>query len=191
MQISPNAEQETILRVYKMLAARYHPDNPETGDLNMFMLLNQTKKVLTNPDSRAEYDALWRQHLQQPLDIFSLKEFAKGIDGEANRRMGVLCLLYNRRRTHLDEPGMSVLELESLMACPREHLMFALWYLKEKKYVRQDEHSNFVISGDGVDYVEEHLPKNKVLYKLLKAAESGNPRAAGWRETTSDGSGKP
>src|SRR4051812_13398865 len=32
LQISPNAEPETIHRVYKMLAQRYHPDNPETGD---------------------------------------------------------------------------------------------------------------------------------------------------------------
>lgn len=191
MQISPNAEHETILRVYKMLAARYHPDNAETGDMNVFMLLNQAKEVLSNPELRAQYDAMLKRHLHEPLQIFSLKEFAKGIDGEENRRMGVLCLLYNRRRTQLEEPGLSVLELENLMACPREHLMFALWYLKEKNYVRQDDRSNFVVTGDGVDFVEEHLPKNKVMYKLLKAAESGNPRTAGPKEWTFETLGRP
>ena len=32
LQISPNAEPDTIHRVYRFLAARFHPDNPETGD---------------------------------------------------------------------------------------------------------------------------------------------------------------
>ena len=41
LQISPNAEPETVQRVYKMLAQRYHPDNPENGDLTRFLLLNQ------------------------------------------------------------------------------------------------------------------------------------------------------
>ena len=32
LQISPNAQIETINRVYKMLAQRFHPDNPESAD---------------------------------------------------------------------------------------------------------------------------------------------------------------
>ena len=32
LQISQNAELETIKRVFKMLAVRLHPDNPATGD---------------------------------------------------------------------------------------------------------------------------------------------------------------
>jgi hypothetical protein len=56
--------------------------------------------------------------------------------------------------------------------------MFALWYLKEKEMVVQNEHSDFVITGKGVDYVEQNLPNNKVLYHLLKAAETGAARDA-------------
>jgi curved DNA-binding protein CbpA len=37
MQISPNAEPETVQRVYRMLAARYHPDNTQTGDPELFV----------------------------------------------------------------------------------------------------------------------------------------------------------
>jgi curved DNA-binding protein len=40
LQISPNAEAATIQRVYRFLAGRYHPDNPETGDTDKFVLLN-------------------------------------------------------------------------------------------------------------------------------------------------------
>jgi curved DNA-binding protein CbpA len=176
MQISPNAEQETIQRVYRMLAARYHPDNPESGDTDRFLLLSQAYKVLSDPASRADYEATYSVRNLEPLDVFNLKEFAVGLDGESNRRMGILCLLYKRRRADADDPGISLLEFETLMSFPREHLVFTLWYLKEKGFLRQGEESDFLITSAGVDYVEENLPANRTLYHLLKGAETGNVR---------------
>ena len=38
LQISKNAEPDTIHRVYRFLAARFHPDNPESGDEEKFFL---------------------------------------------------------------------------------------------------------------------------------------------------------
>jgi len=176
LQISPNAEPETIHRVYKMLAQRYHPDNPETGDTGRFLLLNQAFETLSNADLRSSYDAVYKENRAQPISLFETKDFTIGVDGEANRRMGILCLLYTRRRSDPDDPGISLLEFESIMSFPREHLLFTMWYLKERNYLRQDENSDYVITGPGVDYVEEHLPSNRILYKLLKAAESGSYR---------------
>jgi hypothetical protein len=173
MQISPNAERETIQRVYRLLAARFHPDNPETGDMAKFLLLNEAYRSLIDAAARAAYDAVYQARRFEPIGAFGSKEFAIGIDGESSRRMGILCLLYSRRRAEPERPGLSVLRLEQVMAFPREHLSFALWYLKEKELVSQNEHSDFVITGKGVDYVEENLPSNKVLYRLLKAAETG------------------
>jgi curved DNA-binding protein len=184
LQISPNAELETVDRVYKMLAARYHPDNQHTGDVAKFVLLNQAHDVLTNPESRSSYDLRYRQQYTEPIELFETREFAIGIDGESNRRMGILCLLYNRRRSNPEDPGLSLLEFESMMSMPREHLMFTMWYLREHDYVRQDESSDFVITGHGVDYIETHLPSHDVLYKLLKAAEMGSSRSAAATEGT-------
>jgi curved DNA-binding protein len=178
LQISPNAELETVQRVYKMLATRYHPDNQETGDLDMFLALKKAYETLSNPQLKTEYDSHYERRNTEPIEIFELKEFTVGVDGEANRRMGILCLLYNRRRSNPEDPGLSLLEFESMMSIPREHLMFTMWYLRERECVRQDENSDFVITGTGVDYVETHLPSNKLLYKLLKSAESGAARSA-------------
>jgi curved DNA-binding protein len=174
MQISPNAEFETVQRVYRMLAARWHPDNAETGDMDKFQLLQTAHNILGNPEKRATYDLHRQTQKLKPLRAFLSKDFAIGIDGESNRRLGLLCLLYNKRRSAPDQPGLSLLEVESLMAVPREHLMFTLWYLNEKTFIRRDEQSNYVITADGIDYVESNLSSNEVLHRLLKAAESGD-----------------
>ena len=173
LQISPNAELETIQRVYRMLATRYHPDNPETGNETQFVTLTRAYETLSDPVQREAYDVLYQQNKVHPISLFETKDFSLGLDGESNRRMGILCLLYKRRRSDSDNPGISILELESVMSCAREHLMFTLWYLKERSCVRQDENSDYVITGEGVDYVETHLPSNRLLYRLLNAAESG------------------
>src|SRR5437867_3652174 len=91
LQISPKAETETIDRIYKMLAARYHPDHPETGNLDLFLMLGQAHETLASSERRADYDILYQQHLGEPIGVFTTKEFAAGIDGEANRRLGILC----------------------------------------------------------------------------------------------------
>lgn len=177
MQISQNAEIETIQRVYRMLAARYHPDNPESGDAEKFLLLNEAYRILSDHEQRAAYDVTFRSRQAEPLRVFELREFTTGIDGESNRRMGVLCLLYSRRRMNTEHPGVSILELETMMWFPREHLMFTVWYLKEKGFIRQDDQSAFLITAEGADYVEQNLPQNRTLYKLLKSADYGGSRS--------------
>ncbi len=186
LQISPNAEPETVHRVYKMLAQRYHPDNPETGDLERFVLLNQAFDILSSAELRSSYDSLYQEYRAKPIDLFETKDFTIGVDGEANRRMGILCLLYARRRSDPEDPGISLLEFESIMSFPREHLLFTMWYLKERNFLQIDEGSDYVITGPGVDYVEANLHSNKILYKLLKAAESGSTRTASKAEPASE-----
>jgi hypothetical protein len=60
MQLSPNADAETISRVYRMLAFRYHPDNKETGNSEMFLRLSDAHQILSDPEKRANYDAAHR-----------------------------------------------------------------------------------------------------------------------------------
>jgi len=183
MQISPNAELETIKRVYRLLAARYHPDNRETADYDRFVLLNDAQRILSDPKTRAAYDLTYKAKRDEPLNVFNLKEFTVGIDGEGNRRMGILCLLYTRRRSDDEHPGMSLLEFEKVMSFPREHLMFTIWYLQSKGLIQRGEESNYGITAAGVDYVEEHLPSNSVMYLLLKAAETGSAHTANAEES--------
>jgi len=172
LQISPNADAETVQRVYRMLAARFHPDNPHTGDMETFIRLREAFEVLGNPARRAEYDERLQAEHSQPLPIFEMKEFLVGVEAEANRRLGVLCLLYSRRKTHPDHPSLSVLDLESMTALPREHLEFTIWYLKQKNYLDRDQTtSDYTITSEGVDWVESKMTSNRIVFKLLKSPE--------------------
>jgi len=52
LQISSNADQETIERVYRMFAKRYHPDNNGSGSVEKFEIVTKAYKVLSNPEKR-------------------------------------------------------------------------------------------------------------------------------------------
>lgn len=172
LQISPKAELATIQRVYRMLAARYHPDNPATGNTDKFVLLQRAYSTLADPERRAAYDADYQSLRVQPIPAFTMKEFVVGIEAETNRRLGMLCLLYNRRRDDPECQSLSVFEFERMMSVPREHLEFTVWYLREKGYIRRDDHSELLITAEGVDYVEKHQAENPILRHLLKAPET-------------------
>jgi curved DNA-binding protein len=169
LQISPNADFETIHRVYRIMASRFHPDNPESGDSEKFLLLNQAYAVLSDVSKRNQYDARHHTHRLEPVPVFEMKEFVDGVEGETNRRMGLLCLLYIRRRLDPEQPGLSLLQLETMMSFPREHLMFTIWYLKEKEFIRIEQNSDYVVTARGADYVESGLPANRILHRLLKS----------------------
>jgi curved DNA-binding protein CbpA len=178
LQISPRAELETVKRVFKLLAARVHPDNPITGDAEQFRKLKEAYETLSDPDRRQVYDLALEEQSQGPLPVFEMSEFSAGVDGEMNRRVGILCLLYNSRRANEDKPGLSIMELENLMGFPREHLAFAVWYLRNRQYVTTGESSDIVITSEGIDYLESNLPTSRVAYKLLKGAENGTTRTS-------------
>ncbi len=173
LQINPRAEVETIERVYRIMASRYHPDNQQTGDADRFRLLTDAYQVLRDPAKRREYDRQFEVNPAGPLPIFLGKEFTEGIDAEAKIRIGVLCLLYSKRRANPDYAALSLLDMENIMAFPRERLLFALWYLRAKRFVLQDDRSSFIISAEGVDFLEGQLPTNQILHKIFRDTEAG------------------
>ena len=57
LEISPNASQETIERMFRYFAQRYHPDRQSTGDADRFRRVAKAYSTLKEPESRAAYDA--------------------------------------------------------------------------------------------------------------------------------------
>ena len=76
------------------------------------------------------------------------------IDGELNRRLAVLALLYIKRRMNPYTPEVSLAEVESRMGFPRDYLVFTTWYLRNKGYITRADNSDFALTAEGVDFVE-------------------------------------
>ena len=170
LQISPKAELETIKRVYKMLVARLHPDNAETGDAEKFIVLQRAFEVLSDPGRRSTYDAEYVGRMRQPLTSVEPGEVASGVDAEMSRRVGILCVLFKQRQTNPARQGLSLLELEQITRCPSEFISFTLWYLQNKNFVGSADNSDFVITPAGIDYLEANLPANTLASGRLESA---------------------
>jgi curved DNA-binding protein CbpA len=167
LQISPKAEPDTIHRVYRFLAGRFHPDNPETGDAEQFFLLKQAYDVLSSPERRAEYDATRKTEGPAPIPLSTTIDFLDNMEGELNRRLAVLALLYIQRRTNPYAPEVSLLEVERRMGFPRDYLEFTSWYLRNKGYITRADNSDFTLTAEGVDFVEAERVNIPILNKLL------------------------
>ena len=154
LQVSPNADTETIDRVFRHLAKRYHPDNPQTGDAERFHLLMEAHRNLTDAEMRAAYDSRYQQGVARQWSL--IEEAAGCASDEADQilRERLLGLLYVKRRRDVANPSMGHIQLEKLLSCPQEHLEFHVWYLKEKQYVERTD-QGFAITALGVDYAEQ------------------------------------
>ncbi|WP_245266101.1 DnaJ domain-containing protein [Mesorhizobium sp. L103C119B0] len=62
LEISPNANSETLERVFRYFAMRYHPDNQQTGDEARFSEIVEAHNTLKDPVKRAQYDVAYRDH---------------------------------------------------------------------------------------------------------------------------------
>lgn len=157
LQISKNADQDTIQRVFRLLAQRYHPDNPDTGNEEHFRKLHEAYLILSDPEKRAQYDIFHDTFQQERWQFVAAgppadNDFAL----EQHLRFVVLEILYSRRRTDPDRPSLSNLDLSRLTGRPREHLEFTIWYLIQRDYVSRNDQSSLTITAAGVDYVESN-----------------------------------
>ena len=173
LQISSNAEPDTIHRVYRLLAQRFHPDNAETGNDVQFRLLNEAYQVLSEPERRAKYDVLHTSQRQERWRLVSSSTKPEN-DFEAEHivRLTVLEVLYTRRRLEPDSPSLSPLDLEQLTGRAREHLQFTFWFLAQKKYVLRTDNSMLTITAEGAEYLEQNYREDLQRRRLTAGSET-------------------
>lgn len=167
LQISPHADAETIHRVYRYLAARFHPDNPDTGDPEKFFLLKSAYDTLSDQERRSDYDLNYERDGAVRTPLSESVDFMDQVQGELNRRLAVLAVLYYRRRSNPFEPKVSLAEIEKRMGFPRDYLDFTTWYLSKKGYISRADNSDFSLTAEGVDFIETQRVNIPVLNKLL------------------------
>jgi curved DNA-binding protein CbpA len=157
LQVSVSAEPDTIHRVYRLLAQRFHPDNAETGNEHRFRQIAEAYAVLSEPEKRASYDVTHERQRQERWRLVARgTESDEDFGIEQRVRLTVLEVLYTKRRTDASGTGLYILDLEKLTGRAREHLEFTVWYLVQKKMVQRSDNSALVITADGVEYLEQN-----------------------------------
>ena len=155
LQISPNADSDTIHRVYRMLAQRYHPDNQDTADPEIFRKVLEAYQMLSDPEKRAGYDSQYKIARERRWRIFDQERASRGVKGEKAKRDGIMGLLYTKRVNEPAAAAMDPREFEQLLGVPREHLEFSLWYLREQALIARSDNGRFHITVKGVDRAEQ------------------------------------
>jgi len=154
MQISPNADGDTIQHVFRHLAKKWHPDYHK-GDPEQFKLLIAAHKTLTNPERRAAYDLRYQRFWENKWNIAADASDGRIIADDSEVREGLLSLYYVQRRSKMNDPGLGEMEVARLMRIPVHLIEFHIWYLKEKGWIQRLENGQFALTARGVDEVEK------------------------------------
>ena len=166
LQVSPNADSETIERVYRLLARRYHPDNEVSGDTDRFTVITDAHRVLSDPEKRAAYDAEYKGARAKHWETLARFSSSDGFANDKRIRQGILTILYIARREDATNSGVGVWHIEKQLGWPAKIIEFHIWYLKEKGWIQRTEAGGFAITVNGVDAVEESkviLRKDRLL----------------------------
>jgi len=171
LQVSDAAEPETINRVYRMLAQRYHPDNRETGNEARFRAITEAYQALSNPEKRAQYDATNQKRRKDRWRLVSAGgESENDFEMEQVVRLTVLEALYTKRRLDPQNPGIYLVELERMIGRPREHLEFTLWFLNQKRLISSDD-ARMYLTAEGAEYLEDSYKSNLHRKRLQSGKE--------------------
>lgn len=156
MQLSPRADQETVERVFRHLAKRYHPDNASSGDAERFAELMTAYRVLSNPEQRAEYDRSIGQTHDTTVGPGAGQAVGSAeLLADSRTRTGILSLLYQKRRNFSHEPGMGAMQLERILSCSEALMNFHVWYLRESGLIQRLENGHFAITAAGLNRIFE------------------------------------
>ncbi len=155
LQLSPNADVDTIRRVFRHLARKFHPDNKESGNADRFQQIVEAYRILSDPERRAGYDVKYQDYWNHTWKVVSEASGRTGFTDDSEHRESLLSILYVQRRRDMKKPGLGDAELARLLGIPFELVQFHVWYLKAKGWVELLDTGQLAISALGVDQVEQ------------------------------------
>jgi curved DNA-binding protein CbpA len=137
-----------------VLAQRYHPDNRDTGNQDRFRQVVEAHAVLNDPVKRAAHDVFLAGEDKIRFKLFDALQDTQGVQAEMRKRLGILRLLYAKRLTDPQQATMRGRDFSEMLACPIEHLEFALWMLREQRLIYRSDSNHFEITWQGVQAFE-------------------------------------
>lgn len=175
LELSPNANSETVERMFRFFATRFHPDAGEMGDREKFSRLVKAYETLKDPQLRAAYDVEYQNHKTL---VSQLVEHAGETQSDTVDRRCLLSLFYAKRRQDYNNPAVGMPTLENAMNCPPEVLQFHVWYFREKGWIRREDNGGFAITAEGVDQIEQSEQKTTAAAPMPEERRIGHRRVA-------------
>lgn len=181
LQLSSNADADTIERVFRHLAKKFHPDSTKSADTERFQLIVEAYHALADPETRAGYDVKHQEYWNQKWKLASEAGVTTSFGDDRETRESLLSLMYVQRRRNMTNPGLGEYEMTRLLCKPIELLEFHVWYLKAKGWIERLDSGLLAISALGVDQVEQgqiRLRNDNLLTDTSGSRESGSAEDA-------------
>jgi hypothetical protein len=164
--VDHKAGPDAIQLSYARLADKYHPKgmNP---DPEKYEAVTLAFEVLSDPELRQDFNKL-KGIGEEDKPKFSGLQFFEAYQRDTHLRVGLLCVLYDRRRSKPFTPALSMRHLEAIFGASTQELNFALWYLKQRDLVMADDKSSLQITVEGMDYLEANPPLPQLVMPMIK-----------------------
>jgi hypothetical protein len=166
LNIASNASFEEIEIAHDRFSRLYHPEEGEDPDEEKFEAVRLAFEVLSDSNLRREFDKL-KGIGRDERPKFSGPEFFEALARPSGLRSALLCLLYDYRRLHPFTPAVSVRNVLNMLRATEEEINFALWYLKQRNLVINDDKSNLVITVEGLDFLENQSPSPETVMRFI------------------------
>lgn len=180
LQVEPQCSARALEIAYRHLAKMYHPDHPETADLNRFNSITEAYSLLRKPDKRSGYDALYARKTGYS---FAPKETQRtegmAAISDANMHANILLYLYKKRRASAHHPGAGTYDILRTLECSDESFEFHAWYLRKKGFIEHTEDGQYAITVEGVDHV---IATAEAAEKTLRITQWDDAEAEHWTE---------
>ena len=170
LQVRSTCDSAMLDKAYRYLAHRYHPDHPETADVEKFQEVVEAYRLLKDPEQRRKYDEIYAARkksnsFEYPTFHDVAVDSRTAID-DAEAHEKILSALYKRRREHAEDPGVMAFYLQRGLECSEESFEFHMWYLKSKGYIEVTEDASLAITIEGVDHVISRSRDDEVIRLL-------------------------
>ncbi len=176
--VEPKASMDAVQLAYARLSEKFHPKVGTTPDPEKYEGIVLAFEVLSDPELRKDFDKL-KGIGGEEKPKFSGRAFFEAYGRDVELRVALLCLLYDRRRSMPFTPSLSMRHIEAMVIATTEEINFALWYLKIRDLVTQDDKSSLQISADGMDYLKNHPPSPDDVLRFIRVESTLDGAGAG------------
>ena len=84
---------------------------------------------------------------------------AQGMRQARLQRQTIISALYQQRRLHPSQPGITLGDMEQALKISKVELEFSLWYLTEGLFVKRTDNGTHSITLKGVDLAEDMIDR--------------------------------